>query len=76
MITQISDYTSLADQLKRENPELSTYEAFTLAIQIQRNEILENAFVVARDSKDYPSALEDIAISLKEIRREGIEINN
>lgn len=69
MVSEITDYTELADKLMKQNEDLTTYEAYNLAIQIQRNQILENAFVVAQDSKDYPSALEDIAISLKNISR-------
>lgn len=50
-------------EVKLNYPKLSDYEVLTLAIQIQRNEILESGLVVQR-TNDKPSALEAIAIAL------------
>lgn len=44
-------------------PKLSDYELLNLAIQIQRNQILQAGLNVSSQDK-YPSALEAIAISL------------
>lgn len=41
--------------------DVSSFEALQIAVQIQRNRILEDAFVVGRDC---PSALEAIAMEL------------
>ncbi|TDX09016.1 histidine kinase [Flavobacterium sp. S87F.05.LMB.W.Kidney.N] len=63
MKMQIDTYNRIAKQLKEEYSKLSDFEILSLAIQIQRNQILENGLVVSSSDK-YPSALEAIAIAL------------
>jgi len=63
MKVKIDTYNGIAKQLKEEYPKLSDFEILSLAIQIQRNQILENGLVVSSSDK-YPSALEAIAIAL------------
>lgn len=59
----IRNYKEITKELKVNYPKLTEYEIFTLAIQIERNEILENGLVVS--SKDNtPSGIEAIAIAL------------
>lgn len=60
---QIQNYNRIAKELKEEYSKLSDFEILSLAIQIQRNQILENGLAVGSSEK-YPSALEAIAISL------------
>ena len=62
-MTKIQSYEAIATDLRSEYPDLTQFETLTLAIQIQKNEILENAFNVSRND-NYPSSLEAIAISL------------
>lgn len=66
---KLENYKRIAKQLKEEYSKLSDFEILSLAIQIQRNQILENGLVVSSSDK-YPSALEAIAIAL------GYEGNN
>ncbi|WP_427875354.1 histidine kinase [Flavobacterium sp. MMS24-S5] len=63
MKLQIENYNRIAKQLKDEYSKLSDFEILSLAIQIQRNQILENGLVVSSSDK-HPSALEAIAIAL------------
>ena len=49
----------------KDDYDLTDYEAYSLAVQIERNEILRSAFVVS-DSDLYPSALEKIAMLIQE----------
>jgi hypothetical protein len=63
MKVKIDTYNGIAKQLKEEYSKLSDFEILSLAIQIQRNQILENGLVVSSSDK-YPSALEAIAIAL------------
>ncbi|MND80472.1 hypothetical protein D3C80_722440 [compost metagenome] len=63
MKLQIENYNRIAKQLKEEYSKLSDFEILSIAIQIQRNQILENGLAVSSSDK-YPSALEAIAISL------------
>ncbi|MGZ9736610.1 histidine kinase [Flavobacterium sp. GNP002] len=44
--------------------KLSDYEALTIALKIEENELFRKANVISKDDK-YPSALEKIAIELK-----------
>lgn len=64
----IEDYSKIAKRLKKEYPKLSDFEILSLAIQIERNQILENGLVVNSSDK-HPSGLEAIAIAL------GFEVN-
>lgn len=63
MKLEIKDYSQIAEQLKGEYSKLSDFEILSLAIQIQRNQILENGLAVSSLNK-FPSALEAIAIAL------------
>lgn len=59
----IKDYNRIAKDLKEGYPKLSDFEILSLAVQIQRNQIIQNGLVVSASDK-YPSGLEAIAISL------------
>jgi hypothetical protein len=59
----IEDYSRIAKRLKEEYPKLSDFEILSLAIQIERNQILENGLVVSSSDK-HPVGLEAIAIAL------------
>ena len=59
----IEDYSRIAKQLREEYPKLSDFEILSLAIQTERNQILENGLVVSSSDR-YPSGLEAIAIAL------------
>lgn len=61
MRTTIEDYSTIAKDLKLDYPKLTDFELLTLAIQIERNQILENGLVVGNSN---PSALEAIAYAL------------
>ncbi|WP_158962742.1 histidine kinase [Myroides fluvii] len=63
MRTEIEDYTTIAKKLKGEFPKLSDFEILTLAIQIERNQILENGLVVSTTDSN-PSGLEALAIAI------------
>ncbi|WP_343695765.1 histidine kinase [Flavobacterium sp.] len=63
MKLEIENYNRIAKQLKEEYSKLSDFEILSLAIQIQRNQILENGLAVSSSDK-HPSALEAIAIAL------------
>lgn len=63
MKTKIEDYRTIANQLKTNYPKISDFETLSLAIQIERNQILENGLVVS-PSDENPVGLEAIAISL------------
>jgi hypothetical protein len=59
----VQSYSLIVADLKLDYPKLSEYELLNLAIQIQRNQILQAGLNVSSQDK-YPSALEAIAISL------------
>lgn len=59
----VQTYTEIVKDLKLDYPKLSDFEFLNLAVQIQRNQILQAGLNVSRLDK-YPSALEAIAISL------------
>ena len=59
----IENYSKIAKRLKEEYPKFSDFEILSLAIQIERNQILENGLVVSSSDK-YPVGLEAIAIAL------------
>lgn len=63
MNSKIEDYSTIAKQLKNNYPKLSEFEALSLAIQIERNQILENGLVVSKSDKTR-SGLEAIGIAL------------
>lgn len=63
MNNEIENYSKIAKALKSEYNKLNDFEALSLAIQIERNQLLENGFNVSR-SDSHPSALEAIAVTL------------
>ena len=63
MKVEIENYSKIAKQLREEYTKLSDFEILSLAIQIERNQILENGLVVSTSDK-YPRGLEAIAIAL------------
>jgi len=63
MNIKIDSYSRIAEELKEDYPKLSDFELLTLAIQIERNQLLENGLNVSRNDS-CPSSLEAIAISL------------
>jgi hypothetical protein len=68
--TKIDAFTLIAKELRLDFPNLTLYEALTLAVQIQRNNILENGLAVSRTDKT-PPALEAIAMSLGYSNQQG-----
>lgn len=63
MNSQIDTYSKIAKELKIDYPKLSDFELLTLAIQIERNQLLENGLNISR-SDNYPTSLEAIAFAL------------
>jgi hypothetical protein len=63
MRTEIDTYSKIAKELKVDYPKLSDFELLSLAIQIERNQLLENGLNISR-SDNYPASLEAIAIAL------------
>lgn len=63
MKSKIQNYNQIVKDLKNDYPKLSNYELLSLAIQIERNQLIENGLVVSTDDKN-PSGLEAIAIAL------------
>ncbi|WP_417197876.1 histidine kinase [Bizionia sp.] len=61
MKTTVEDYNTIAKHLKKDYPKLSDFEILSLAIQLERNQILENGLVI---NSEKPSGLEAIAIAL------------
>lgn len=59
----IKDYNRIAKDLKEEYSKLSDFEILSLAVQIQRNQIIQSGLVVSSSDK-HPSALEAMAIAL------------
>lgn len=59
-LTEVQDQ---AKEIKRVYPQLTDYEALSLAIQYQRNLVLAMAFVLS-PTDSYPGALESIAMKL------------
>ncbi|RZK37779.1 MAG: histidine kinase [Pedobacter sp.] len=62
-MTKKENYRTIVKELKSDYPKLSEFELLSLAIQIERNQILENGLVVSSDDSN-PTGLEAIAISL------------
>ena len=75
MKIEIEDYNRIVIKLKEEYSKLSDFETLSLAIQIQRNQILENGLVVSSSDK-HPSALEAIAIALGYEGRSSVTITD
>lgn len=80
MKNQIQNYNQIVSDLKKDYQKLTEFELLSLAIQIERNQILENGFVVSSDDR-HPSGLEAIAIALgfensNNKNKEEIENNN
>ena len=80
MKNQIQNYNQIVSDLKKDYQKLTEFELLSLAIQIERNQILENGFVVSSDDRN-PSGLEAIAIALgfensNNKNKEEIENNN
>lgn len=75
MKIEIEDYNRIVIKLKEEYSKLSDFETLLLAIQIQRNQILENGLVVSSSDK-HPSALEAIAIALGYEGRSSVTITD
>lgn len=63
MKTKIQNYNQIVKDLKKDYPKLSDYELLSLAIQIERNQLIENGLVVSTNDSN-PSGLEAIAIAL------------
>nr|QNL31744.1 MAG: hypothetical protein [Bacteriophage sp.] len=60
------DIQYCADIVKAKNPDLSTYESIMIAVQLQRNRMIERAFVLTPDD-DYPTALEKIVHAIQDL---------
>jgi hypothetical protein len=69
-----SDIDSLAKDFKKDYPELTDYEALSLAVQLQKNQILIAGFNISRTDK-YPASLEAIAIQLGYQNKKGKDSN-
>ena len=63
MNLQIDNYLKIAEELKSDYSTLTEFELLSLAIQIERNQLLENGLNISRYDK-YPASLEAIAIAL------------
>ena len=63
MNIQIDSYQKIAQELKTYYSTLTEFELLSLAIQIERNQLLENGLNISRLDK-YPASLEAIAIAL------------
>jgi len=63
MQVNVQNYNEIARGLKIDYPKMSDFEIVSLAIQIERNQLLENGLAVNRDDSK-PGSLEAIAICL------------
>ena len=63
MRAKIENYNTIANNLKINYPKLTDYEILSIAVQIERNQILENGLAVYNND-EYAGGLEAIAISL------------
>lgn len=63
MRTKIQTYYELEKEIANEFPKLSAFEKLSIAVQIQRNQILENGLVVSNDDRN-PSGIEAVGIAL------------
>lgn len=57
-----------AKEIKEDFPQLTDYEALDIATKIIHNELMVKAHVISSNDT-YPSALENIAIELEEIKK-------
>lgn len=65
MKTEVRSLYQIEKELKKEYPNLTEFEALSLAVQIERNEILENGLVVSRTDR-VPSGLERLALAISD----------
>lgn len=63
MRSEIRSIYEIEKELKTNYPKLTEFEILSLAVQIERNEILENGLVVSRNDRT-PSGLEAIVRAL------------
>lgn len=63
MNIQIDSYLKIAEELKHNYSTLTGFELLSLAVQIERNQLLENGLNISRSDK-HPASLEAIAIAL------------
>lgn len=63
MKSKIDNYNQIVKDLKKDYQNFTDFELLSLAIQIERNQLIENGLVVSTDDKT-PSGLEAIAIAL------------
>ncbi|MCE4064346.1 histidine kinase [Chryseobacterium gleum] len=75
MRTEIQTYHRIEEDLKLDYPDLTDYERLSIAVQIQRNQLIENGLNVSTDDSK-PSALEAIAIALGYTSPSSITIND
>ncbi|EFK36809.1 Uncharacterised protein [Chryseobacterium gleum] len=75
MRTEIQTYHRIEEDLKLDYPDLTDYERLSIAVQIQRNQLIENGLNVSTDDSK-PSALEAIAIALGYTSPSSISIND
>ena len=54
MKNHIQNYNQIVSDLKKDYQKLTEFELLSLAIQIERNQILENGFVVSSDESAKP----------------------
>lgn len=71
MANLVREVSDLTNELLEEQWSITQFEAMQIAVKIQHNQILIDAFMLVK-----PSALEHIALSLRDISEEGIIINN
>ena len=71
MANLVREVSDLTNELLEEKWSITQFEAMQIAVKIQHNQILRDAFMLEK-----PSALEHIALSLRDISEEGIIINN
>lgn len=75
MRTEIQTYHQIEKELSYDYTKLTAYERLSIAVQIQRNQILENGMVVSTDDSK-PSALEAISIALGYTSSGSLTIND
>ncbi|WP_312285836.1 histidine kinase [Chryseobacterium gleum] len=75
MKTEIQSYTQIDRELWANYPELTVYERLNIAVQIERNQILENGLAVTSDDSK-PAALEAVAIALGYTSSQSSTIND
>lgn len=63
MLTEIKHYQEIEKTLKLDYPRLTDFERLSLAVQIERNQLLENGLNISRTDES-PASLEAIAIAL------------